>query len=127
MVLRHPPIGSDVARIFIERRFERRQVWKVPGIDADGRILFGLLVVTKPEETVLDRGAADIEAILFAVEIRFGRREVRARGVIRSATEDEPAAVKLVAAAFGDDVDRASRADARRRVRGRGRDLKLLN
>src|SRR5262245_12735032 len=112
VLLRHPPIGSDVARIFVERRFERRQVRKVPGVDADGRILLGLLVIAEPEETVLDSWAADIEAILLAVEIRLVRREVRARGVIRPAAEDEPAAVKLVAPAFGDDVDCACRAES---------------
>src|SRR5262245_13697797 len=127
VVLRHPPIGSDVARIFIERRFERRQVRKILRANTDGRILFGLLVIAEPEETVLDRGAADIEAILLAVEIRLGRREVRARGVLPPAAADKPAAVTLVAAARGHDVDRAGRADARRRVGGRCRNLKLLN
>src|SRR5262245_33555827 len=118
MALRHPPIGSDVARIFIERRFERRQVRKILRADTDGRILFGFLVIAEPEEAVLDRWAADIEAVLFAVEIRFGRREVRPCGVFGAAAEDEPAAVKLVAAAFGDDVNRASRAESCRRVGG---------
>src|SRR5262249_8919025 len=66
-------------------------------------------------------------AVLFAAEIRLRRSEVRPRGEIVVAVEEEPAGVQLVGARFGDDVDRAGRADAGGGVRRRSRNLELLD
>src|SRR5262245_36034557 len=84
VVLRHAPIGSDIARIFVEGRLKRRQIREVRRIDADGRIFLGLLVITEPEQALFDGGSAEAKAILFAVEFRLGRREVRTRCIVRS-------------------------------------------
>src|SRR5215813_12737053 len=125
--LRNAPIGAHVAGIFIERRGEGRQLRKVGCVDADRRILISFLIAAEPEQPVLDRRAAQAEAVLFAAEIRLRRSEVRPRGEVVVAPEEETAAMKPVAAAFGDDVDRAGSAQAGGGVRRRSRNLKLLD
>src|SRR5262245_23940534 len=127
VVLRNTPIEAHVAGVFIEWRGEGRELRKVGRVDADRRVLIRFLIVAEPEQPVLDRRAAQAEAVLFAAEIRLRRCEVRPRGEIVVAVEEEAAAVQAVAAAFGDDVDRAGRADAGGSVRRRCRNLKLLN
>src|SRR5262249_31991209 len=90
-------------------------------------VLFVFGYVEIQYQPFLDRRAAQAEAVLFAAEIRLRRSEVRPRGEIVVAVEEETAAVQLVGATFGDDVDRAGRADAGGGVRRRSRNLELLD
>src|SRR5256885_1557710 len=127
MLLRDHPVGAHGTGEFIERGLERSQTGEVTRGDADRRILLRFFDVAEPEEFVFDHAATETAAVLLAVEVRLGRRETRARRVIRTPAEDETTAVKLIAAALADDVDRAGRAEARRGISRRDRDLKLLN
>src|SRR6516164_1072610 len=81
----------------------------------------------EPEEAVLLDGSADVNAPLFTVEIGLDGSKAGAGGHTGTAAIGEGAAVDIVRAPLGDDVDSAGGGEAGGDVRRRSGDLEFLN
>src|SRR5215813_3083357 len=99
--------------------------------DGAGANLVVTLVVGEKEQLVLLDGSADAEAVLPAhkegIRIEGIAPQRRIGGHIVIAEEKEAAAVKLVGARAGDDVDGAGRDGSRGKVEVEGADLEFLD
>src|SRR5215831_17551254 len=82
---------------------------------------------TEPEEAVLLNRSADVDAPLFSVEIGLDGSKTGAGGHTGTAAVGEGAAVDLVGAPLGDDVDSAGGGETGGDVRRRRGDLEFLN
>lgn len=125
--LRDAPVHAQRRGERIERRLVRGEGREVGRAEADRGVLLGLLHVAEEEQPILQGRAAEVASELVPMEVRLRGREAGAGGHSRASVEEEGAAVQLVAPALGDDVDGAGGAQPGGGIRGRDRDLELLD